>query len=137
MSKKHLLGWIAALGLTVPIVTGVVTAFPASAATTTQATSESTAAEARTATGSMTSFVLAGYGSNGMDPTWFWGPTHLCVTDFSNNDGVAKVQAVIGGAGPEYIQVGAFQQNCIDRWWWGNPVRVTNVSDTTLLVTSS
>ena len=75
------------------------------------------------------------YGYSADFPTWFWGPTTLCVTNRGSNYGLARVQSRLGTA-PEYIGTPAYSTRCIARYWWGVPVTVTNVSFTPLVATS-
>ncbi len=94
-------------------------------------------ATSRSASSSTTSFVLYNHGDSGLMPTWGWGGTTLCVTNYGLSTGVAKVQARFGGAAPEYVYVPPFGQNCINRWWFGNPLVVTDSGYTPLRITGS
>jgi hypothetical protein len=96
----------------------------------------SSGTSATAATASSTTYLLPGYGSSGLMPTWVWGGTTLCAFNVGYSYGTLKVQSTTGAA-PEYIGVGPYQQNCINRWWWGVPVRTTNVSNSPLLVSGS
>lgn len=99
----------------------------------------STTAKAPTtasASSSSTSYVLPSYGSRALMPTWGFGNTHLCAFNYGTSWGQLKVQSVTGAA-PEYINVAPFQQNCINRWWWGVPVWTTNQSFSPLYVSGS
>ena len=88
------------------------------------------------AAASPTAYVLPTYGSRAIMPTWFFGATHLCAFNYGSSTGRLKVQST-NGAAPEYFNVAPFQQNCIDRWWWGVPVWTTNQSYTPLYVSGS
>lgn len=100
------------------------------------ATHASPAASVRTASSS-TSFTLPYAGANALIPTWVFSNTSLCVFDGGSGQAVIKVQATLGSAGPEYMYVPPFQQRCISRWWAGNPVRVTNLTNNTAYVNAS
>lgn len=88
------------------------------------------------ASSSPTAYVLPSYGSRAIMPTWFFGGTRLCAFNYGTSWGQLKVQSV-NGAAPEYINVAPFQQNCINRWWWGVPVWTTNQSFSPLYVSGS
>jgi hypothetical protein len=100
-----------------------------------EAATQAKQASARTA--SSTSFTLPYAGANALVPTWVFSNTNLCVFDGGSGQAVIKVQAVVGGAGPEYMYVPPFQQRCISRWWAGNPVRVTNQTNNVAYVNAS
>jgi hypothetical protein len=86
---------------------------------------------------STTTFTLPANGSSGLMPTWVFSNTHLCIFNYGTSNGRAEVKASIGGAAAEYIDAAPFQLSCIDRWWAGNPVRVTNVASAPLAVSGS
>jgi hypothetical protein len=83
-----------------------------------------------------TTTTLWSYGSNALIPTWFWGGTTLCARNIGSSYGAVRVQSATG-APPEYISsLAPYQEKCINRWWWGVPVYVTNVSSTPVQVRS-
>ncbi|MFS8098986.1 hypothetical protein LFM09_17820 [Lentzea alba] len=62
-------------------------------------------------------------------PTWIFGKTHVCATNLGTGPGVLKVKAQLFWALPEYIHVTKpFERACIDRYWGGVPVDLTNES---------
>jgi hypothetical protein len=69
-------------------------------------------------------------------PTWLWGSTEVCVTNWGYSPGRLRVQSqVIWGAPAEYIDVpDPYQKRCIQRWWGAANVDLTNVSGSPLLV---
>lgn len=91
---------------------------------------------ATSATSSTTSYYLPGYGSTALMPTWIVGATHLCAFNGGSNWGLLKVKST-SGANAEYISVPPYSQRCIDRWWFGVPVWVTNQSYTPLFASGS
>jgi hypothetical protein len=46
-----------------------------------------------------------------------------------------ELQARIGGADPEYLPIPGRTQKCVSRWWFGNPILITNLTDNGVDVT--
>ena len=61
-------------------------------------------------------------------PTWGWGGTKVCVTNDEGEHGMAKVQPLSNPGQNDEIYVPAYDKKCIDRWWFGSPIQVTNIS---------
>jgi hypothetical protein len=67
-------------------------------------------------------------------PTWFFGSTRVCATNDEVQPGMADVRpaASLPGGQHDEIYVPPYSERCIDRWWWANPIEVSNLSNTTL-----
>lgn len=106
----------------------------AQAAESSVGTATTTKTAAVTAAASSTSYSLPYYGSSALMPTWWGRGTTVCAYNYGWNYGWLKVQSLTG-AEPEYIGVEPGQERCIfNRWWWGVPVRTTNVANSPLYV---
>ena len=102
-----------------------------------QAAPAPTAAPQGAATASSTAFRLPAN-------TWVFMPvnllgnTKICAKNVGSNTGKLKVESTAFGLGKEYIStIAPSQTKCISRAWLGVPVKLTNVSNTTLIVTGS
>jgi hypothetical protein len=73
-------------------------------------------------------------------PTWVFGNTTVCATSLSDGKaGQLKVDSQFPFAEPEYIAAGVDDEGdgvrtCIERFWAGAPVDLTNTGDAKLLV---
>ena len=66
-------------------------------------------------------------------PTWFWGATELCATNNTGSPAMVRVRATVNIDNQvEDMYVPGFQKVCIRRWWWANPIQVTNISGSAL-----
>jgi hypothetical protein len=86
------------------------------------------------ASASTTSYLLPGGGAD--FPTWLFGTTTLCVTNLGPTDGNLEVRSRSPLAAPEYIPVGGFSRECIERRWYAVPVTATNLGNSPVSVTA-
>jgi hypothetical protein len=63
-------------------------------------------------------------------PTWVWGSTRVCVTNSTYRAGMADVVPRWSSPPGQHdeMYVPAYTTNCIDRWWGGVTIDVTNTS---------
>lgn len=80
---------------------------------------------------------MAGYsyfpypGNNGDFPTWWGGPTTICVENLGFAPGRADLTGRAGGAKTLYLH--SREIECVRDWWgWGTPVNVRNSGYTPL-----
>jgi hypothetical protein len=76
---------------------------------------------------------LPNYGDNIDFRTWIFGTTQLCVENIGGTDGEAKVYAWVTSAS-EVVRVNPGGTECINRWWGGNLINVSNNSSSPLVV---
>ncbi len=63
-------------------------------------------------------------------PTWGWGGTTLCAYNHGYSYGRTGVSPY--GTAYESFWVAPRSTACINRWWYGNPIKVINVGSTGL-----
>lgn len=95
-------------------------AAPASAATPEAPAASETLTDLRPASSS-----YLAPGATGTFPTWFWGTTKLCVTNYGPGDNWIRIQTIFG-ADPEWLYVPVGTTQCVARWWGAVPINVYN-----------
>jgi hypothetical protein len=64
-------------------------------------------------------------------PTWLIGSTQVCATDHTGFANMVEVRPQ-GSNMTDKIYVPPYTRECIDRWWFGTNIDVTNISHTAL-----
>jgi hypothetical protein len=68
-------------------------------------------------------------------PTWIFGSTEVCATNLTADaSGELRYKAQLPWAAPDYIDVAFLERKCINRWWGGVPVDLTNTGQSLLIV---
>ena len=126
---------IASLVLATAAATGIVGGVGAGVASaSTEPTGDAPAAVESFVPAETSSYLHPGWSAD--FPTWLFGSTELCVLNLGPVDGQVEVRSRSPFAGPEYVDVAGYGQNCINRNWYAVPVTATNLGSTDVIVTT-